>query len=78
MDVASEMEKQFARSRTIGLRRPSPQMNEEQLKKLHQKYWQEREPELYRTRLAIMSKPASPKLFIAVSVPVEIHTPQQP
>jgi hypothetical protein len=78
MDVASEMEKQFTRSRTMGLRRPSPHMNEEQLKKLHQKYWQEREPELYKTRLAIMSKPVSPKLFIAVGLPVGIYTPQQP
>lgn len=75
-DVEHEMEKQFTRSCNIQLRRPSPQMNEEQLKQLHQKYWQEGRPQLYKTRLAIMGKPSSPKLFIAVSLPIEICTPQ--
>lgn len=73
-DVESEMEKQFTRSRRIGLRPPSLQMNEEQLKQLHGKYWQEREVELFKIRKAVMNKSGSPKLFIVVSLPVKIHT----
>lgn len=68
-DVEFEMQKQFARSRTLQLRRPSPRMTEEEHEELHSKYWEKGEPELHKARMANMSRLGSGKLFTAVSLP---------
>ncbi|KAK4155564.1 hypothetical protein C8A00DRAFT_13414 [Chaetomidium leptoderma] len=67
MDVEHEMKKQMARGRRGQLRRPSPQMTEEQHKELHTKYWDKGEQKLHKVRLATMHESESSKLFIAYS-----------
>ncbi|KAL2165558.1 hypothetical protein VTH06DRAFT_860 [Thermothelomyces fergusii] len=63
-NVADRFRKEFARGRNLEFRRA---MDQEELRKLHRKFWKEGEPDKFKAKMAYSRDRSSPRLFIVSS-----------